>query len=102
MFSALASNFPAGTLSGAPKVETIKIIAGNEKTPRGPYGGGLGYFGFGGDCTFCIPIRSLFCYGDEAFAQTSGGIVYDSNPDDEYQEIVNKLAAMKKVLKEFA
>ena len=101
MFSALASNFPAGTLSGAPKIETIKIIAENETEPRGPYGGAVGHFGFNGDCTFCIPIRSLFVSKDQGYAQTCGGIVLDSNPEDEYQEIINKLAAMQKVLNEF-
>lgn len=101
MFSALASVFPAGTLTGAPKIESMKIIQHLEKSPRGPYGGALGQLGFNGDCTVAIPIRTLFVTGDDAYAQTCGGIVYDSNPEDEYQEIVNKLAAMKKVLSEF-
>ena len=98
MFSALASNFPAGTVSGAPKIESIKIIDGNEPEARGPYGGGVGHFGFNGDCTFALAIRSLFVAGTLAYAQTSGGIVHDSKPDVEYREIKNKLAAMKKVL----
>ena len=98
MFSALASNFPAGTVSGAPKIESIKIIDGNEPEARGPYGGGVGHFGFNGDCTFALAIRSLFVAGTDAYAQTSGGIVHDSKPDVEYKEIKNKLAAMKKVL----
>lgn len=102
MFSALASNFPAGTLSGAPKVETIKIIHKNEKEPRGVYGGAFGQFGFNGNCNFTIPIRSLFICKNEAYIQTSGGIVYDSNPQDEYQEILNKLFAMEKVLSYFS
>lgn len=98
MFSGLASNFPAGTLSGAPKIESMKIIDVNEKEARGPYGGGVGSFGFNGDCTFAIAIRSLFISGSDAYAQTSGGIVADSDPEKEYEEIQNKLAAMKKVL----
>lgn len=101
MFTALASNFPAGTLTGAPKIETMKIIHSHEQVARGPYGGGVGHFGLNGDCTFCIPIRSLFIYEDEAFAQTSSGIVYDSKPENEYKEIQNKLAAMKQVLATF-
>lgn len=98
MFSALAVNFPTGTLSGAPKIESMKIINRLEKEARGPYGGGVGQFGFNGDCTFAIAIRSLFISGEYAFAQTSGGIVYDSIPEKEYQEIKNKLAAIKNVL----
>jgi anthranilate synthase component 1 len=98
MFSAFASNFPAGTVSGAPKIESIKIIDRNEREARGPYGGGVGHFGFNGDCTFALAIRSLFVAGDAAYVQTSGGIVYDSEPQKEYEEIQNKLAAMKRVL----
>ena len=101
MFSALASNFPAGTLSGAPKIEAMKIINKIEEDGRGPYGGAIGQFGFNGDCTFAIPIRSLFIKGEEAYAQTCGGNVYDSDPDKEYQEIERKLEAMKTVLKSF-
>lgn len=101
MFSSLASNFPAGTLSGAPKIESIKIIDANEKAARGPYGGGVGQFGFNGDCTFAIAIRSLFVDGEYAYSQTSAGIVYDSVPEKEYEEVRRKLAAMKKVLVSF-
>jgi len=98
MFSALASSFPVGTVSGAPKIESMKIIERNEKEARGPYGGGVGHFGFNGDCTFALAIRSIFIAGEKAYAQTSGGIVYDSEPEKEYQEIQNKLAAMNNVL----
>ncbi len=101
MFSALASNFPAGTLSGAPKIEAMKIINEIEEDGRGPYGGAIGQFGFNGDCTFAIPIRSIFVKGEKAFAQTCGGNVYDSDPDKEYLEIERKLAAMKTVLESF-
>lgn len=97
-FSAIASNFPAGTLSGAPKIESMKIIERLENTPRGPYGGGVGHFGFNGDCTFAISIRSLFISDDYCFTQASGGIVYDSKPEKEYDEVQRKLAAMKEVL----
>jgi len=98
MFSGLASNFPMGTVSGTPKVETIKIIDSNEPQARGPYGGGVGQFGFNGDCTFALTLRSLFISGTYAYAQTSGGIVYDSVPEKEYDEITRKLAAMKKAI----
>lgn len=97
-FSALASNFPTGTLTGAPKIEAMKIIERNESEARGPYGGAVGQFGFNGDCTFAIAIRSLFVKGDYAFTQTSGGIVYDSKPEKEFEEISRKLSAMKEVL----
>lgn len=98
MFSGLAYSFPAGTLSGAPKIESMKIIQRVENNPRGPYGGALGHFGFNGNCTFAIPIRSLFINGDYAYTQASGGIVFDSTPVNEYDEIRRKLAAIQKVL----
>ena len=98
MFCALSASFPAGTLTGAPKIESMKIINRLEKLPRGPYGGAVGHFGFDGNCIFAISIRSLFISGKYAFAQTSGGVVLDSDPDKEYEEIINKLAAMKEVL----
>ena len=101
MFSALASNFPAGTLSGAPKMEAIKIIDDLEPDGRGPYGGALGEFSFNGDCTFAIPIRTVFINGNEGYAQTSGGNVYDSTAEDEYLEIQRKLSAMRTVLAYF-
>ncbi len=100
MFSGLASSFPAGTLSGAPKIESMKIIERVEKEPRGPYGGAVGHFGMNGDCTFAIPIRTLFIKGENAFARASGGIVFDSDPSAEYEEIQNKLASVLRTLKE--
>ena len=101
MFSGLAAVFPAGTLSGAPKIESMKIIERIEKSPRGPYGGAVGHFGFNGDCTFAIPIRTLFIYKQEAFARASGGIVYNSTPENEYLEIERKLAAIRQTLQDF-
>lgn len=98
MFSGLAASFPAGTLSGAPKIESMKIIESIEKSPRGPYGGAVGTFGFNSDCTFAIPIRSFFVSKGKGFARASGGIVYDSNPKSEYEEIINKMASVKKAL----
>lgn len=101
MFSALASNFPAGTLSGAPKIEAMKIIDALESDGRGPYGGALGNFAFNGDCTFAIPIRTIFMNENKAYVQTCGGNVYDSNAKDEYLEIQRKFAGTKKVLESF-
>ena len=101
MFSALASNFPAGTLSGAPKIEAMKIINDQEPDGRGPYGGAIGQFGLNGDCTFAIPIRTVFINQHDAYVQTSGGNVFDSNAEDGYTEIQRKLAAMGRVLDSF-
>ncbi|NRB40719.1 MAG: chorismate-binding protein [Pseudomonadales bacterium] len=101
MFSALASNFPAGTLTGAPKIEAMKIIDELEGEGRGPYGGAVGHFSFNGDCAFAIPIRTVFANGENAYVQTCGGNVFDSNPEDEYEEIKRKFAGTKKVLDQF-
>ncbi|WP_409526138.1 anthranilate synthase component I family protein [Nitrincola sp. MINF-07-Sa-05] len=101
MFSALASNFPAGTLTGAPKIEAMKIIDELEVDGRGPYGGAVGNFSFNGDCTFAIPIRTVFAKGENAYVQTCGGNVYDSNPEDEYEEIQRKFAGTRKALERF-
>jgi len=102
MFSGLASLLPGGVLCGAPKIETIKIIDQNEPDARGPYGGGVGYFGFNGDCTFAIPIRTLFIADEYAYTQTCSGIVYDSVPKKEYDEIKRKLVGMKNTLAYFS
>ncbi len=99
-FDVLATILPGGVVTGAPKIETIKIIDENESTPRGPYGGAVGRFSFSGDCDFCLPIRSIFCVGDKCYAQTSAGVVYDSIPEKEYAEVTHKLAAMKQTLEE--
>ncbi|CUB06374.1 anthranilate synthase component I family protein [Marinomonas fungiae] len=102
MFSALASNFPAGTLTGAPKIEAMKIIDDMEGDGRGPYGGAVGQFSFNGDCHFAIPIRTVFAKGNKAYVQTCGGNVYDSNAEGEYEEIQRKFAGTKRVLDQFA
>jgi anthranilate synthase component 1 len=99
-FDVLATILPGGVVTGAPKIETIKIIDENENTPRGIYGGAIGRFSLNGDCDFCLPIRSIFCVGDECYIQTSAGIVYDSIPAKEYIEVKNKLAAMKQTLED--
>ena len=102
MFSALASNFPAGTLTGAPKIEAMKIIDDMVGDGRGPYGGAVGQFSFNGDCNFAIPIRTVFAKGNKAYVQTCGGNVYDSNAEGEYEEIQRKFAGTKRVLDQFA
>jgi anthranilate synthase component 1 len=101
MFTGLASSFPAGTLSGAPKIESMKIIERIEKDPRGPYGGAIGHFGINGDCTFAIPIRTIFINGERGFVRASGGIVYDSVAKNEYREIQNKMGASIAALSAF-
>lgn len=100
-FSALAATFPAGTLTGTPKIESMKIIERIENNPRGPYGGAIGYFGFDGTCKMAIPIRSIFIADGEGYSQSSGGIVWDSTPKGEYKEIQNKLAAIQKAVEPF-
>lgn len=99
-FDLLASIMPCGVLTGAPKIETMKIIARNEKTPRGPYGGAVGRFSLNGDCAFAMPIRSLFCSGDDCFNQACAGIVFDSVPEKEYDEVIAKLTGMEQTIKE--
>ncbi len=101
VFSALAATFPAGTLSGTPKIESMKIIERLENNPRGPYGGAIGYFGFDGNCKMAIPIRSMFVANGEAYTQASGGIVWDSTPQGEYQEIQSKLASMQQAIEPY-
>lgn len=95
----LAACFPAGTLSGAPKARAMEIINELEALPRGAYGGAVGYFDFRGNMDTCITIRTLFIEGDEAVIQTGAGIVADSVPETEYQEILHKAGAMFRVLK---
>lgn len=98
-YDLLAAIMPGGVLTGAPKIETIKIIAQNEKEPRGPYGGAVGRFAMNGDSVFCLSIRSLFCKGDNCFTQTSSGIVIDSTPAREYEEVQHKLGAMEATIR---
>ena len=92
-FDAVRSVFPAGTLSGAPKVRAMELIAELEKEKRGVYGGAVGYASFAGSLDTCIGIRTMVVKDGIAYLQAGGGIVYDSDPATEYQETVNKLAA---------
>jgi anthranilate synthase component 1 len=92
--SLLRATFPAGTLSGAPKVRAMQIISELEGRRRGVYGGAIGYLGFGGDMDTCIAIRTIAMRDGAAFLQAGAGIVADSDPADEHQECLNKLAAL--------
>ena len=93
-FDALAATFPAGTLSGAPKVRAMEIIEGLEPTRRGLYGGTVGYFGFAGDMDMAIAIRTALIKGGIAYVGAGAGIVADSDPAAEEQETRNKAAAV--------
>jgi len=95
---AFSSIFPAGTLSGAPKIRAMEVINEIEKNPRGPYGGALGYFSMNGNADFAIIIRTLICNGNKARLQAGAGIVHDSVPEDEYQECENKAEVLQKAL----
>jgi anthranilate synthase component 1 len=89
-FDLLKASFPAGTLSGAPKVRAMEIIAELEPSPRGPYGGAVGYFSYGGNADFCITIRTILMKDGELFVQSGAGIVADSDPEKEYMETLGK------------
>lgn len=94
------NTFPAGTVSGAPKVRAMELIDQYEKTPRGFYAGCAGYFSFSQDVDTCILIRSARVTPDEVTFRAGAGIVYDSVPEKEYQEVENKLRALFEALKE--
>jgi anthranilate synthase component I len=93
-FDAMRATFPAGTVSGAPKIRAMQIIAELEKARRGFYSGVVGYFGFDDSLDSCIAIRSIVLKNGKAYLQTGAGIVADSDPAREYDECVNKAKAM--------
>lgn len=97
-FDLLRATFPAGTLSGAPKVRAMEIIEELEGTRRGPYGGAVGYFSFDGSMDTCITIRAVLIQGDTVHVQVGAGIVADSDPTREYEETINKARAMSVAL----
>jgi len=101
-YDCLKAVFPAGTVSGAPKVRAMQIIDELEPSIRGPYAGALGYFSFNGSCDFAITIRSLFVNGDKAYVQSGAGIVIDSDPELEWAETEHKANALLSALKEAA
>jgi anthranilate synthase component 1 len=89
-FDVLRATFPAGTLTGAPKVRAMEIIAELEPSRRGPYGGAVGYFSYNGNMDFCITIRTMMIRGGKVFLQAGAGIVADSDPEKEYRETLGK------------
>ena len=96
--SALEATFPAGTLSGAPKIRAMEIIEALEPAKRGPYGGCIGYISFSQDIDTCITIRTIVIKGKKAYIQAGAGIVADSDPATEYAETVNKVKAQIRAL----
>lgn len=98
-FDLFQATFPAGTLSGAPKIRAMQIINELEPNVRGPYGGSVGYFGFSGNMDMSIVIRSFYINNDKLFFQAGAGIVADSKPKNEYEETKNKSKAMLKAIK---
>jgi len=94
MYDAFKAVFPAGTVSGAPKVRAMEIIDELEPESRGPYAGAVGYFSFNGCCDFAIAIRSIFADDKHGFVQAGAGIVFDSIPDNELKETEHKANAM--------
>ena len=95
---ALRACFPAGTVSGAPKIRAMEIIAELEPEKRGPYAGAVGYFSFSGNMDMAIAIRTMVMTKGVAYTQAGGGIVYDSVPEREYEESMNKARALLKAV----
>ncbi|MGB9857165.1 MAG: anthranilate synthase component I family protein [Dictyoglomaceae bacterium] len=95
----LRACFPAGTVTGAPKIRAMEIIEELEKYKRGPYAGGVGYFSLNGNLDTCITIRSFFLKGEDLYLQAGAGIVYDSDPKREYEETINKSRALFEAIK---
>jgi anthranilate synthase component 1 len=98
-FDVLAAAFPAGTVSGAPKIRAMEIIDELEKHRRGPYSGAVGYFGFSGNMDFCITIRTMLVKNEKIYIQAGAGIVMDSKPENEFIETQNKAKGMIKAIK---
>jgi anthranilate synthase component 1 len=94
--SALLAGLPAGTVSGAPKVRAMEIIDELEPEKRGVYGGGVGYFACNGEMDFCIALRTAVLKDETLYIQAGGGVVYDSDPEAEYQETLNKSRALRR------
>jgi anthranilate synthase component 1 len=97
-FDAVRATFPAGTVSGAPKIRAMQIISELEQTRRGCYAGAIGYFGFDGNFDSCIALRCAVLKNGHAYFQAGAGIVADSDPEREYEETVSKARAMMKAL----
>ena len=99
-FDALRACFPAGTVSGAPKVRAMELISDLEPEKRGPYSGAVGYFDFKGNMDTAITIRTLVMKNEIAYAQAGGGIVFDSQVENEYQETLHKASAVIRAIEE--
>jgi len=97
---ALRAAFPAGTVSGAPKIRAMEIISELEPDRRGPYSGAFGYVGFGGNLDLAITLRTVVIAGGEAFVQAGAGIVADSVPEREYQETLAKASVLFEAIKQ--
>jgi anthranilate synthase component 1 len=97
-YDLLKACFPAGTVSGAPKVRAMEIIEELEPCRRGPYAGALGYFSFSGNVDTCIIIRTILIKDNIAYIQAGAGIVADSDPESEYEETLNKARALIKAI----
>jgi anthranilate synthase component 1 len=97
-FDVLNACFPAGTVSGAPKIRAMEIIDELEPERRGPYAGAVGYFGFSGNMDFCITIRTFVMRGGDLWIQAGAGIVADSVPRSEYEETINKAMGLRKAV----
>jgi len=93
-FDVIRATFPAGTVTGAPKVRAMEIIDELENVRRGTYAGSVGYFSFSGNLDCCITIRTIMVKDNKAYIQAGAGIVADSVPEREYQETLNKARAM--------
>jgi len=98
-FDAIAACLPAGTVSGAPKIRAMEIIEDLEDFKRGIYSGAVGYFSYGGDMDVAIALRTLILKGKTAYLQAGAGIVYDSVPETEFEEVQNKLKVLKEALR---
>jgi anthranilate synthase component I len=99
-YDALRACFPAGTVSGAPKIRAMEIIAGLERERRGPYAGAVGYVGFEGNLDTCITIRTTVMKDGVAYLQAGGGIVYDSNPEAEWDETLYKAGSVLRAIEQ--
>ena len=97
-FDVMSACFPAGTVSGAPKIRAMEIIDELESDKRGAYAGSVGYFGFSGNMDFCITIRTFVMKGDDLWIQAGAGIVADSDPDKEFEETVNKSLGLRRAV----
>jgi anthranilate synthase component 1 len=97
-FDVLRAGFPAGTVSGAPKIRAMEIIEEMEPQRRGPYGGAMGYVSFNGNLDTCITIRTVVVKGRNLYVQAGGGVVADSVPDLEFQETESKARGLMRAV----